>query len=29
VTKDVPDDMLAVGVPARIRKNTERKDKGT
>ncbi|MEO8633265.1 MAG: bifunctional UDP-N-acetylglucosamine diphosphorylase/glucosamine-1-phosphate N-acetyltransferase GlmU [Chloroflexota bacterium] len=27
VTKDVPDDMLAVGVPARIRKQTERKDK--
>jgi bifunctional UDP-N-acetylglucosamine pyrophosphorylase / glucosamine-1-phosphate N-acetyltransferase len=27
VTKDVPDDMLAVGVPARIRKKTERKDK--
>ncbi|MEP6693108.1 MAG: bifunctional UDP-N-acetylglucosamine diphosphorylase/glucosamine-1-phosphate N-acetyltransferase GlmU [Chloroflexota bacterium] len=25
VTKDVPDDMLAVGVPARIRKKTERK----
>jgi bifunctional UDP-N-acetylglucosamine pyrophosphorylase/glucosamine-1-phosphate N-acetyltransferase len=24
VTKDVPDDMLAVGVPARIRKKTER-----
>src|SRR5687768_14285591 len=30
VTKDVPDDMLAVGVPARIRKKTEKKDtKGT
>jgi bifunctional UDP-N-acetylglucosamine pyrophosphorylase/glucosamine-1-phosphate N-acetyltransferase len=29
VTKDVPDDMLAVGVPARIRKKTERKDKPT
>jgi len=29
VTKDVPDDMLAVGVPARIRKKTERKDKVT
>jgi len=29
VTKDVPDDMLAVGVPARIRKKTERKDKTT
>ena len=29
VTKDVPDDMLAVGVPARIRKKTERKDKAT
>src|SRR6267142_1809537 len=27
VTKDVPDDMLAVGVPARIRKKTEKKDK--
>ena len=27
VTRDVPDDMLAVGVPARIRKKTERKDK--
>jgi bifunctional UDP-N-acetylglucosamine pyrophosphorylase/glucosamine-1-phosphate N-acetyltransferase len=27
VTKDVPDDMLAVGVPARIRKKTERRDK--
>jgi len=27
VTKNVPDDMLAVGVPARIRKKTERKDK--
>lgn len=28
VTKDVPDDMLAVGVPARMRKKTERqKDK--
>jgi bifunctional UDP-N-acetylglucosamine pyrophosphorylase/glucosamine-1-phosphate N-acetyltransferase len=29
VTKDVPDDMLAVGVPARIRKKTARKDKAT
>jgi bifunctional UDP-N-acetylglucosamine pyrophosphorylase / glucosamine-1-phosphate N-acetyltransferase len=29
VTKDVPDDMLAVGVPARIRRKTERKDKTT
>ncbi|MGH2491480.1 MAG: bifunctional UDP-N-acetylglucosamine diphosphorylase/glucosamine-1-phosphate N-acetyltransferase GlmU [Candidatus Limnocylindria bacterium] len=29
VTKDVPDDMLAVGVPARIRKKTERKEKAT
>jgi bifunctional UDP-N-acetylglucosamine pyrophosphorylase/glucosamine-1-phosphate N-acetyltransferase len=29
VTKDVPDDMLAVGVPARIRKKTERKDMAT
>ena len=29
VTKDVPDDMLAVGVPARIRKKTDRKDKTT
>jgi bifunctional UDP-N-acetylglucosamine pyrophosphorylase/glucosamine-1-phosphate N-acetyltransferase len=29
VTKDVPDDMLAVGVPARIRKKTPRKDKTT
>jgi bifunctional UDP-N-acetylglucosamine pyrophosphorylase/glucosamine-1-phosphate N-acetyltransferase len=29
VTKDVPDDMLAVGVPARIRKKTERRDKAT
>jgi len=29
VTKNVPDDMLAVGVPARIRKKTERKDKTT
>ena len=29
VTKDVPDDMLAVGVPARMRKKTERKDKAT
>jgi bifunctional UDP-N-acetylglucosamine pyrophosphorylase/glucosamine-1-phosphate N-acetyltransferase len=29
VTKDVPDDMLAVGVPARIRKKTARKDKTT
>ena len=29
VTKDVPEDMLAVGVPARIRKKTERKDKAT
>jgi bifunctional UDP-N-acetylglucosamine pyrophosphorylase/glucosamine-1-phosphate N-acetyltransferase len=29
VTKDVPDDMLAVGVPARIRSKTERKDKAT
>lgn len=29
VTKDVPDDMLAVGVPARIRKKTERKAKAT
>jgi bifunctional UDP-N-acetylglucosamine pyrophosphorylase/glucosamine-1-phosphate N-acetyltransferase len=29
VTKDVPDDMLAVGVPARLRKKTERKDKAT
>jgi len=29
VTKDVPDDMLAVGVPARIRRKTERKDKAT
>lgn len=29
VTKDVPDDMLAVGVPARIRKKSERKDKTT
>ena len=29
VTKDVPDDMLAVGVPARIRKKTERKDRAT
>jgi bifunctional UDP-N-acetylglucosamine pyrophosphorylase / glucosamine-1-phosphate N-acetyltransferase len=29
VTKDVPDDMLAVGVPARIRTKTERKDKAT
>jgi bifunctional UDP-N-acetylglucosamine pyrophosphorylase / glucosamine-1-phosphate N-acetyltransferase len=29
VTKDVPDDMLAVGVPARIRKKTERRDKTT
>jgi bifunctional UDP-N-acetylglucosamine pyrophosphorylase/glucosamine-1-phosphate N-acetyltransferase len=27
VTKDVPDDMLAVGVPARIRKKTERKER--
>ncbi len=27
VTKDLPDDMLAVGVPARIRKKTERKEK--
>jgi bifunctional UDP-N-acetylglucosamine pyrophosphorylase/glucosamine-1-phosphate N-acetyltransferase len=27
VTKDVPDDMIAVGVPARMRKKTERKDK--
>jgi len=29
VTKDVPDDMLAVGVPARVRRKTERKDKAT
>jgi bifunctional UDP-N-acetylglucosamine pyrophosphorylase/glucosamine-1-phosphate N-acetyltransferase len=29
VTKDVPDDMLAVGVPARMRKKTERPDKAT
>jgi bifunctional UDP-N-acetylglucosamine pyrophosphorylase/glucosamine-1-phosphate N-acetyltransferase len=29
VTKDVPDDMLAVGVPARIRRKTERKEKAT
>jgi len=29
VTKDVPDDMLAVGVPARIRRKTEKKDKPT
>lgn len=29
VTKDVPDDMLAVGVPARIRRKTEKKDKTT
>jgi bifunctional UDP-N-acetylglucosamine pyrophosphorylase/glucosamine-1-phosphate N-acetyltransferase len=29
VTKDVPDDMLAVGIPARIRKKTERKDRPT
>ena len=29
VTKDVPEDMLAVGVPARMRKKTERKDKAT
>jgi len=30
VTKNVPDDMLAVGVPARIRKKTERRtDKAT
>jgi bifunctional UDP-N-acetylglucosamine pyrophosphorylase/glucosamine-1-phosphate N-acetyltransferase len=29
VTKDVPDDMLAVGMPARIRKKTERRDKAT
>jgi bifunctional UDP-N-acetylglucosamine pyrophosphorylase / glucosamine-1-phosphate N-acetyltransferase len=30
VTKDVPDDMLGVGVPARIRKKTERRtDKAT
>jgi bifunctional UDP-N-acetylglucosamine pyrophosphorylase/glucosamine-1-phosphate N-acetyltransferase len=29
VTKDVPDDTLAVGVPARMRKKTERKDKAT
>jgi serine acetyltransferase len=30
VTKNVPDDMLAVGVPARIRKKTERHtDKAT
>jgi len=30
VTKDVPDDMLAVGVPARVRKKTERRtDKPT
>jgi bifunctional UDP-N-acetylglucosamine pyrophosphorylase/glucosamine-1-phosphate N-acetyltransferase len=29
VTKDVPDDMLAVGVPARLRKKTERRDKAT
>jgi bifunctional UDP-N-acetylglucosamine pyrophosphorylase / glucosamine-1-phosphate N-acetyltransferase len=29
VTKDVPDDMLAVGVPARIRRKTERKEKST
>ncbi|HKY50522.1 MAG TPA: bifunctional UDP-N-acetylglucosamine diphosphorylase/glucosamine-1-phosphate N-acetyltransferase GlmU [Candidatus Limnocylindria bacterium] len=27
VTKDVPADMLAVGVPARIRRKTERKEK--
>jgi bifunctional UDP-N-acetylglucosamine pyrophosphorylase/glucosamine-1-phosphate N-acetyltransferase len=27
VTKNVPDDMLAVGVPARMRKKTERKEK--
>jgi acetyltransferase-like isoleucine patch superfamily enzyme len=27
VTKDVPDDMLAVGVPARIRKKNEKKVK--
>jgi len=29
VTKDVPDDMLAVGVPARIRKKTEKKDRAS
>jgi bifunctional UDP-N-acetylglucosamine pyrophosphorylase/glucosamine-1-phosphate N-acetyltransferase len=29
VTRDVPDDMLAVGVPARIRRKTERKEKAT
>jgi bifunctional UDP-N-acetylglucosamine pyrophosphorylase/glucosamine-1-phosphate N-acetyltransferase len=29
VTTDVPDDMLAVGMPARIRKKTERRDKAT
>jgi bifunctional UDP-N-acetylglucosamine pyrophosphorylase/glucosamine-1-phosphate N-acetyltransferase len=29
VTRDVPDDMLAVGMPARIRKKTERRDKAT
>ncbi|HUG05513.1 MAG: bifunctional UDP-N-acetylglucosamine diphosphorylase/glucosamine-1-phosphate N-acetyltransferase GlmU [Chloroflexota bacterium] len=29
VTKDVPDDMVAVGVPARLRKKTERKDGAT
>jgi bifunctional UDP-N-acetylglucosamine pyrophosphorylase/glucosamine-1-phosphate N-acetyltransferase len=29
VTKDVPDDTLAVGVPARMRKKTERKDEAT
>jgi len=27
VTKDVPDDMLAVGVPARIRRKTRTQDK--
>ena len=27
VTKDVPDDTLAVGVPARLRKKTEKKDR--
>src|SRR5712692_5586521 len=27
VTKNVPDDMLAVGVPARMRKKTERREK--
>ena len=29
VTKDVPDDMLAVGVPARMRRKTEKKHEAT